>query len=293
MVWCQESKAYVSDLVINEEYLLEALCYDLAVEHPQAILIQGHRAFQQVRRKSTARNIVNRNNNNSTPTGSTEGNRTPASLQGQGGRTPGSALGLGEKTPGSALGSVMDMDMDSPLPRGASFIGDRPSNSHGTGEGGGGGQKEDGQLDEDAPLSEEEAEEVLLDLATEILMATWVALTSVRSRLVWESIQLFSSSVGINSITTPLTVLSKPHIIAASTYILAISMMKDQTVHDSLRALDVGTWEEVFLPQDGIRPIKSRDDQFQAEIRGESQRKLGFSCPWWGADWGFPLGGVR
>jgi hypothetical protein len=171
----QESRTYTADLVINEEYLLEALCYDLAVEHPQAILIQGHRAFQQVRRKSTARNIVNSNNNNSTPTGSTEGNQTPASFlsstPGQGGKTPGSTLGgrtpgsnLGNKTPGSALGSVMDMDMDSPLPRHANFIGDKPN--------GGGGQKEDGELDGDAKLSEEEGEEVLLDLATEILMAT-------------------------------------------------------------------------------------------------------------------------
>ncbi|KAG7528488.1 hypothetical protein FFLO_06111 [Filobasidium floriforme] len=170
-----ESRTYTADLVINEEYLLEALCYDLAVEHPQAILIQGHRAFQQVRRKSTARNIVNSNNNNSTPIGSNEGNQTPASFlsstPGQGGKTPGSTLGgrtpgsnLGNKTPGSALGSVIDMDMDSPLPRHANFIGDKPN--------GGGGQREDGELDGDAKLSEEEAEEVLLDLATEILMAT-------------------------------------------------------------------------------------------------------------------------
>ena len=78
-----------------------------------------------------------------------------------GGKTPGSTLG--GKTPGSALGSVVDMDMDSPLPRHASFIGDKPLN---------GGSREEGQLDDNAPLSEDEAEEVLLDLATEILMAT-------------------------------------------------------------------------------------------------------------------------
>lgn len=58
----------------------------------------------------------------------------------------------------------MDMDMDSPLPRHANFIGDKPN--------GGGGQREDGELDGDAKLSEEEAEEALLDLATEILIAT-------------------------------------------------------------------------------------------------------------------------
>lgn len=143
---------FVGELVTNEEYLLEALCYDLAVEHPQAILLQAHRTLQYTRRKNTARNIIG-----STPT--TEGGRTPAS--GLGGKTPGSTLGA--KTPGSALGSVMDMDMDSPLPKHASFIGDKPLN---------GGRKEGGEFDESANLSEDEAEEVLLDLATEILMAT-------------------------------------------------------------------------------------------------------------------------
>jgi hypothetical protein len=80
-----------------------------------------------------------------------------------------------------------------------------------------------------------------------------------------------------HSITTPLTVLSKPHIIAASAYILAISMMKGQTVYDSLRALDgdsVSVWEDAFLPQDGIKPIKVREDQFQAEMRGESRSRV-------------------
>lgn len=79
------------------------------------------------------------------------------------------------------------------------------------------------------------------------------------------------------SVTTPLTVLSKPHIIAASAYILAISMMKGQTVYDSLRALDgdsVSIWEDAFLPQDGIKPIKVTGDQFQAEMRGECRSRV-------------------
>lgn len=71
------------------------------------------------------------------------------------------------------------------------------------------------------------------------------------------------------SITTPLTVLSKPYVIAASAYILAISMVKQQTIHDSLRGLDLGVWEDAFLPQDGIKPTRGREG-FEADIRGES-----------------------
>ena len=77
------------------------------------------------------------------------------------------------------------------------------------------------------------------------------------------------SNLKSRSITTPLTVLSKPYVIAASAYILAISMMEEQTVHDSLRGLDSSAWSDAFLPQDGIKPSRGREDQMEVDIRGE------------------------
>jgi hypothetical protein len=70
-------------------------------------------------------------------------------------------------------------------------------------------------------------------------------------------------------LTTPLVVLSKPNIIAASVYILAISMMKEQSVYDSLQSLDVNRWQEAFLPQDGIKPSVKTQGFFKRDIQGE------------------------
>jgi hypothetical protein len=140
----QESKAYITHLVVNEEYLLEALCYDLAVEHPQAILVHAHSALRNVRPKQTSSNLLP-----DTPTTKSEaGGETPKSFLD--GKTPGSLIGA--KTPGSGLGSVMDMDIDSPLSRRVSF------------------DATDGG--KERPSSQDDAEEMVLDLATEILMAT-------------------------------------------------------------------------------------------------------------------------
>ena len=124
----------------------------MAIEHPQAILISGHETLQKARRRDTASNTAT-----GTPINSETGGKTPASLLG--GKTPASAIG--GKTPGSVLGSVVDMDMDSPLPRKAVIVG-----TNGTGQFG------NGSVDDHAPLGPEDTEEVLLDLATEILMAT-------------------------------------------------------------------------------------------------------------------------
>jgi hypothetical protein len=153
--------------VINEEYLLEALCYDLAIEHPQAILIHAHNNMQKARRINSPANTAT-----GTPVDSEAGGKTPASLLGV--KTPASAVG--GKTPGSGLGSMVDMDIDSPLPRKAVIAGTNGTSQSGS-----------GPADDAKPLSQEEAEEILLDLATEILMATSVYLSrfgpQVRSQI--------------------------------------------------------------------------------------------------------------
>jgi hypothetical protein len=56
---------------------------------------------------------------------------------------------------------MVDMDMDSPLPRKAAIV-----------EANGTSQLDNGSADNNKPLSQDDAEEILLDLATEILMAT-------------------------------------------------------------------------------------------------------------------------
>jgi hypothetical protein len=63
-------------------------------------------------------------------------------------------------------------------------------------------------------------------------------------------------------------VLSKPNVIAASVYLLAISMMKEQSVHDSLHSMDSNQWQDAFLPQDGIKPREKSPGEFKQEIKG-------------------------
>jgi hypothetical protein len=155
MTYYQETKAFVASIVGNEDHLLEALCYDLAVEQPQSILIAAHSVLQSNRRRKGARLIIDNQTQTHTPN-SLDGIKTPASYLGN--KTPGSVLG--NKTPGSTLGSVVDMEIDSPFPEKASLA----LNGNG---------KEEGELDADMDdLTEDKAEDFLLDLATEILIAT-------------------------------------------------------------------------------------------------------------------------
>jgi len=123
----------------------------LAIEHPQAILISAHHTLQKARRRGTTTDTVA-----GTPV-KTEGKTPAASLLGA--KTPASAIG--GKIPGSGLGSVVDMEIDSPLPPKAALVG-----TNGTGHSG------KGSVDDDNKLGPDDVEEVLLDLATEILMAT-------------------------------------------------------------------------------------------------------------------------
>jgi hypothetical protein len=124
----------------------------LAIEHPQAILISAHETLQKARRRGTATNTAT-----GTPIDTETEGKTPVSLLGA--KTPASAIG--GKTPGSGLGTMVDMDMDSPLLRKAALVGTNDT-----------GQFENGSVDDNKPLGPDDAEEVLLDLATEILMAT-------------------------------------------------------------------------------------------------------------------------
>jgi len=63
-------------------------------------------------------------------------------------------------------------------------------------------------------------------------------------------------------------VLSKPNVIAASVYLLAISMMKERSVYDSIQSIDSTQWQDAFLPQDGIKPSEKVPGQFKREIKG-------------------------
>jgi len=57
-------------------------------------------------------------------------------------------------------------------------------------------------------------------------------------------------------------------VIAASVYLLAISMMKERSVYDSIQSIDSTQWQDAFLPQDGIKPSEKVPGQFKREIKG-------------------------
>jgi len=59
-------------------------------------------------------------------------------------------------------------------------------------------------------------------------------------------------------------------VIAASVYLLAISMIKEQSVYDSIQSIDVTQWQDAFLPQDGIKQSEKVPGQFRREIKGMS-----------------------
>lgn len=72
--------------------------------------------------------------------------------------------------------------------------------------------------------------------------------------------------------TTPLTLLSRAHIIAASVYAIAWATLKSQSLADTLFRLTTAIgdeWEEAFVPQDGVKPVCKNGD-FGRDTRGQS-----------------------